>query len=261
MSIPLTVQMIVKNEDRWVWYAIASVINYASHLLIFDTGSEDKTVDIINTFPKNKITFEKKGSINPNQLTRLRQEQLERTKTNWFMIVDGDEIWPKNSVIRLLDVIKKSKSSEIGIVVKSHVCIGDILHSQDEKAGKYIIKNRIGHYNIRAYKKLESYHWTGEYPNEAYVNKAGIPIQNQENRLIFLDGYYWHLRHLPRSTKFKNSKRKFEIGKKIRQEDLPEVFFSQRPEIVSSPWQTYNSREKLISILNTPILYIKRRLL
>ena len=63
MKPNLTVQMIVKNEDQWIWYAIASVIDYASKLIIFDTGSRDKTVEIIKSFKSSKIIFKQKGDV------------------------------------------------------------------------------------------------------------------------------------------------------------------------------------------------------
>ena len=38
---------LVMNEDRFIWYAVMSVIDYVDKILIFDTGSTDGTVRII----------------------------------------------------------------------------------------------------------------------------------------------------------------------------------------------------------------------
>lgn len=260
MKNNLTVQMIVKNEDWWIWYAISSIIKYIPSLIIFDTGSQDNTVKIIKTFPKSNIILEEKGLVNHKQMTQLRQEQLERTKTDWFMIVDGDEVWPESTINNLIKAVNLADQSKIGVVVKMRVCVGDVLHCQPESAGKYSIGNRKGHLNIRAYKKLSNYHWINEYPNEAYANYSGKPIQEEKDKLIFLDKYYWHLRHLKRSTLVNNPKRKFEVGKALKKEDLPAVFFEKRPTIVPSPWVNYNFWERLISHVCTPIVNLKRRL-
>ena len=32
----ITGHMVIKNEDRWVWFAIMSVIEYLDRLIIFD---------------------------------------------------------------------------------------------------------------------------------------------------------------------------------------------------------------------------------
>lgn len=259
MILPITAQMIVKNEDRWIWYAIKSIIDHVSYILIFDTGSQDNTVEIIKSFSTHKIKFEQKGTVNPKQLVKLRQEQLERTKTDWFLLVDGDEVWPENSIKKLVNSISKNQA-KVGVVVKAKICLGDIFHYQDDKAGRYRIGERLGHYNIRAYRKIKGYYWQGIYPNEAYVDGKNLPIQEKKTDLIFLDNYYWHLRHLPRSTKFKNIKRKFEFGKPIAGKDIPEVFSLKRPSIVSSPLVSYSIEEKLAALVLTPLRVIKRTL-
>ena len=41
------VHTLVKNEERYIWYSVMSVIDYIDKILIWDTGSTDKTVDII----------------------------------------------------------------------------------------------------------------------------------------------------------------------------------------------------------------------
>lgn len=256
-----TVSMIVRNEDQWIWYAISSVINFSSQILIYDTGSCDKTIDIIKTFPQNKIVFEKKELVDPQQITTLRQEHLIRTKSDWFVIVDGDEVWPKKSIEELINTMDTAQKDKSAIVVRSRICVGDIYHCQPESAGKYNIGGRKGHINIRAYRKLTNYHWAGKYPDEAYVGPQGIPVQDEQDKLIFVNSYYWHLRHLSRSSRFFNKKRKLEIGMPIDRILLPEVFWKRRPTIVPSPWIKLTDKENFIATLVNPLRKIKRQIL
>lgn len=254
-----SVHMIVKNEDQWVWYAIASVIEEAVQLFIYDTGSIDNTVEIVNTFPKNKILFVEKGTVTAEQLVKLRQEQLIRTKTEWFLLLDGDEVWPKRPLKKFRREIESADKNKTGIVFRTKVCLGDVFHCQDENAGRYEIADYKGHLNIRGYKKIKSYRWTGTYPDEAYVDGDNIPLQNNKEELIFIDDYYWHLTHLNRSSVTKNSKRKLEIGLKISQDSVPEVFSYKRPPIVPSPWVKYSAKDYIISSILTPLRKIKRK--
>lgn len=256
-----SVHMIVKNEDQWIWYAIASVIEEAAQLVIYDTGSQDKTVEIIKTFPQNKIIFEEKGEVSSKQLVGFREEQVKRCKTDWFLLLDGDEVWPKRTLNRFCQRIKKAEEDKKGVVFRTRVCLGDVLHYQDEAAGKYEIAGWRGHLNIRGYRRDKNYKWVGIYPNEAYVDKNNIPLQNQKDKLIFIDDYYWHLTHLKRSSVIKNPKRKLEIGYKISPNSLPEVFYYQRPSIVSSPWIGYSPGEYIIALFLTPLRKIKRKFL
>ena len=96
-SKTLTAHMMLCNEERWCWYAIMSVINYVDHMIIYDTGSTDNTVKIIKEILqipqyKDKVIFEEKGKVEREEFVRLRDEMVQRTKDDYFMIVDGDEV-------------------------------------------------------------------------------------------------------------------------------------------------------------------------
>ena len=90
----ITVHMIVKNEDRFIWYAIQSVVDFVDKLIIYDTGSSDKTLSIIKSIKNKKIHLSEKQISNKHDISLLRQKQLEETDTDWIWIVDGDEIYP-----------------------------------------------------------------------------------------------------------------------------------------------------------------------
>jgi glycosyltransferase involved in cell wall biosynthesis len=97
----LTVHCLIKNEENFIFYAIKSVVDFVDKIIIFDTGSTDKTVAIVNSLVNqypHKIIFEEKGDCNKSQHTLLRQEMIEKTKTEWFMVLDGDEIWTKRGM-------------------------------------------------------------------------------------------------------------------------------------------------------------------
>ncbi|KKR11163.1 MAG: Glycosyl transferase family 2 [Candidatus Woesebacteria bacterium GW2011_GWA1_39_21b] len=64
---------LVRNEERYIWFSVMSVINYVDKILIWDTGSTDNTVSIIREIKKKypeKIDFKKVGKVdaqkNPN---------------------------------------------------------------------------------------------------------------------------------------------------------------------------------------------------
>ena len=55
MKSNLTVHCVIKNEERWIWFAINSILDIAGEVLIYDTGSADKTVEIVKTIKSKKI--------------------------------------------------------------------------------------------------------------------------------------------------------------------------------------------------------------
>lgn len=261
----LTAHILVRNEEQWVWYAIRSVLPYVSKVVVFDTGSTDLTATIIRSISSKRIDFQERGPQDRQGLVRLRNEMLTLTKTGWFLLVDGDEIWPRRAIRKLVNAAAAANQGIWGIVVRTRNCVGDIQHFQPESAGKYRLLGRTGHFSIRAYRKLPGFSWKGEYPWEAFCDNQGTPINDQDRHLRFLDVAYWHVTHLRRSSRSdevldRQKKRKRELGIAASRSELPEVFFRDRPKIVPPPvWQA-TPTDQLLSTVTTPLRKIKRRL-
>ena len=255
----LTAHTIVRNEEQWIWYAIQSVLEYVEQIIIFDTGSTDDTIKIIKSIHSPKIKLLEKGTVTPERLVALRNEQLQMTKTDWFLLLDGDEVWPEPTIKELVRVIPETQNHLSAIAVKAMVPVGDLFHYQSESAGRYEILGRRGHFNIRGYRIKEGYKWEGIYPLEAYADTNHIPVQKKNDELVLLKNAYWHLTHLVRSSRRRDQKYKYEIGKKIN-DKLPEVFFKTRQAIVPSPWISFSGYERIKAIFLTPLREIKRKL-
>jgi glycosyltransferase involved in cell wall biosynthesis len=242
MTPKITIHTIIKNEDRWIWYALKSVIDLAQKILIYDTGSTDKTLEVIETINSPKIILESHPASTRQDLVKLRQHQLDRTTTPWFMLLDGDEIWPRPNLLQLLTAATKNKPETLAFFTRTRNCVGDIYHYLPKSAGRYQIKGVTGHLNIRLIRKVPGLKIVGEYPLEAYTLED-TPIQNLESRIQFVDTWYLHATHLPHSTSILSTahvidrlgKLKFwRPGLKMSQTELPEVFWAKRPDIVPS---------------------------
>ena len=124
----LTVHSIVCNEP-YVYYAIKSVYPYVDKILLYDTGSYDRyTLSDIETLLKedleHKIVF-KQVSIDvleadvdyekiEEEFKRFkgkkgkgsaRQLQIDDTDTDFFMVVDGDEIYYRSAMEKIRDIV------------------------------------------------------------------------------------------------------------------------------------------------------------
>lgn len=198
MAFGLTSQTLVKNEARWIKSALLSVIDQVETMLVWDTGSTDRTAAVIQSIKSPKIQFKQCGLADRQQLVKLRQQQIKATKTDWFLLLDGDEVWPKKNLIQLIKVMKQAKPETIALVNRTRNCVGDLYHYLPESAGHYQIGPWYGHLNIRVIKNLPGLKVVGEYPHEAYVYR-GKPLQNQPENLEFVNTWYLHLTHLKRS--------------------------------------------------------------
>ena len=246
MSIKITSHTVVKNEDQWIWYSLMSVLPLVNKMIIYDTGSTDNTVKIIKSIKSPKISFKQILTKTRKDIVKLRQQQISETTTPWFILLDGDEIWPRKNLIKLINAAASADKKLLALFNRTKNCVGDIFHYLPEKKGLYSIKGKTGHLNMRMFRKNKDLRITGEYPLEAFTHK-GIPLQQLDDKIKFVDTWYLHTTHLPRSSRpakeviDRQKKQKFRLGVKMSKNDLPEVLWIKKPSIVPPPitnrWQ------------------------
>ncbi len=102
----LSIGMIVKNEEKYLERCLTALKpileNVDSELIIADTGSTDKTVEIAKKFTDNVFYFEW-----INDFAAARNSTLERARGEWYMFIDADEI-----VRDCADIIRFFKTGE-----------------------------------------------------------------------------------------------------------------------------------------------------
>jgi len=121
----LTIQSIVRNEP-FIYYSIKSVYDFADVILLYDTGSTDSTLDDIGKLlaedyakkirfkslpiidetrwqkfsdmnaimARSKKNFEQTG----RNMASLRRQQITETTTEFFLLLDGDEICHRKTI-------------------------------------------------------------------------------------------------------------------------------------------------------------------
>lgn len=196
----VTLHTVVCNESRFIKAALLAALssNKVERALVWDTGSTDQTVVEILSIKDKRIKFQQKGNIDRNSLVHLRKEQLKMTKTPWFLLVDGDEIWPRDNLDKLILAMKQCDNKTTAFVCRTRNAVGDIYHYLPESEGHYQIGFWKGHLNIRAIRNLPGLTVRGEYPNEWY-ELNGKKLQDQPEGLKFVNTWYLHATHLKRS--------------------------------------------------------------
>lgn len=272
-KLKIAVNTIIRNEERWVWFAVMSVINYVDEIMIWDTGSTDKTIEVIKNINNPKIKFKAiKVTENESDLSKARNQMLKETRADWLMILDGDEIWPDTSIQKAIEFIKSKGNSYDSIVVPTLNCIGDVFHISPPNAGQYKIAGRKGHYNLRFInlRRIPGLH-VANLSNQlqSYYDRHGIKIQDRDPKNIaFINAPYLHMTHLLRSHSRKHdagvfwrgSKYKTELGVSLSKDfKYPTCFNLPRPQIVISPWHRRNIIYVLNALWQTPLKLIKRR--
>jgi glycosyltransferase involved in cell wall biosynthesis len=217
-SYQITAHVLVRNEDQFLRFALESALPLVSAYLIYDTGSTDRTLEILKNY-----RFEEKGPQDPSGITRLRNEMIAKTKTDWFFLLDGDEVWNRQMLADYLEFTLKQPRQILATFLRTRNCVGDIYHYRDDSSGRYEIAGRKGHLNARAYRREVV--WRGQYPLEGCVDSRDA------RRLAFFEGYYWHLTHLRRSSSAEAvmgfRRPVLDLGLEAKTEELPEVLRGQ----------------------------------
>lgn len=83
----LSVVIITKNEEANIARTLASVVDFADEIVIVDSGSTDRTLEIARKFgPKMKVFVEEwKG------FARQKNSAIEKANGDWILSLDADE--------------------------------------------------------------------------------------------------------------------------------------------------------------------------
>ena len=264
----ITVHTIVKNEDRFIWYSLSSVLPFADIVLVCDTGSTDLTYQTLKTFDNPKIILERKKIRNREDVTRLRQEQLKSTPEGFIWLVDGDEIYPRTTAQEIRELVDRQSSRQIeGIVVRRHDLLGDVFHYQDDSAGYYRLFGQKGHFALRLINldQLPGLHLSGTYPLEGYYDRFNQEIIHHDPlKYVFTKGYLFHASYLKRSSDedseiYNRHKYKVEKGLPVDSGKIPQVFtLSKRPDFVPLVTVKRNLAYEIEAMFLTPLKKIKR---
>lgn len=95
--IRLSLCMIVKNEEAVLTRVLASAIQFADEILVADTGSTDRTVEISRQYTKHIYHYPWN-----DDFAAARNFICEKVSTEYWMWLDADDIVPAESIAAIL---------------------------------------------------------------------------------------------------------------------------------------------------------------
>lgn len=229
----LTVQCMIRNEP-FIYYTIMSVYDYATTILLYDTGSYDdytlKDIETILEIDKkrdNKIIYKKikletdetkwtietlGAEIQKNKgkfgIGKCRQLMIEDTKTEWFMILDGDEVHYKKSMDILVNNFIPNVADNIIAVAVPLIWLTDTnTYYNISDSARFFRTNRV---------KMD-----GKSPDEwhCYKNTGKRIVREDPNRVVANVKYYTHWEVYLKPWRRLHRIKKFNVFK----DKLPEV--------------------------------------
>lgn len=101
-KVDLTIIIPTKNEEKNLSTCLMPLTDWASKILIVDSNSIDKTIEIADSFGVEVILFDYKGG-----WPKKRQYVLDNYKftTSWVLLLDSDEILTSDSKLEIENAI------------------------------------------------------------------------------------------------------------------------------------------------------------
>lgn len=161
MKNEVSLCMIVKNEEEYLPRCLNSVKNIVDEIIIVDTGSTDRTVEIAKEFD-SKIYFFQWN----NNFSEARNESLKHATKDWILIIDADEEVYKEDQ-ELFKILLNSKLDENAIYNFQGVSYSG--NSIDEN-------NKTINLNPRLFKNNIGIHYEGAIHNQLIYNKENYNV-------------------------------------------------------------------------------------
>jgi len=100
----ISVVILTKNSQKYLTKVLKST-EFAEEVIIYDNGSNDKTIEIANQFSNTKIFIDKTW----NGFGIQKQKAVEKTKNRWVFVLDSDEIITDNLKEEIIKTINNPK--------------------------------------------------------------------------------------------------------------------------------------------------------
>ncbi len=108
LKATLSLCMIVKNEEEYLPDCLESVRNVVDQIVVVDTGSTDRTVEIARSFGAEVHSFEWR-----NDFAAARNESLKHATGDWILWMDADERLIPSSLPALKKILRPEKKPVI----------------------------------------------------------------------------------------------------------------------------------------------------
>ena len=98
--------IITKNEEKNIFACIEALINWTDEIIIFDSGSQDKTLEILNNFKSEKIKITK---IEWLGFAKTKNMAIKKASGDWILSIDADEVVTEKLKEEILENIKTNE--------------------------------------------------------------------------------------------------------------------------------------------------------
>ncbi|WEV48811.1 glycosyltransferase family 2 protein [Acinetobacter sp. ESL0695] len=112
------------NEENNIEDCLKSLVSWVDEIIIVDMYSDDRTIEIAKKYTDKIFYFERVGYADP-----ARAFALDKASNEWIIVLDADEIIPKNLSEYLISLAKGNEHDAIWIPRRNFMFGKEIKHT------------------------------------------------------------------------------------------------------------------------------------
>ncbi len=202
-GLTLSLCMIVKDEEEMLPRCLAAAKDAVDEIIIVDTGSTDRTVEIAEEFGATVIEFPWTGSFSD-----ARNVSFDAATCDWMMFLDADEVLVEGEAEKLRELTGRTWAEGIYLVEQNYTGIAEEGTS-------------VTHNALRVFRNRPEYRFTGRLHEQIAHTLPGYLPERIENSTVRLE-HYGYLTTV-RETKDK-SRRNLELLERQSEEGVDTAF-------------------------------------
>jgi glycosyltransferase involved in cell wall biosynthesis len=174
-AVPATGQtvslcMIVKDEEAMLPRCLAAIAEHVDELIVVDTGSSDRTVEIAESFGARVLHHEWDGDF-----AAARNVSLDAATSDWLMYLDADEVLVEGDGPRLRELLGRTWREGFWLTETNHV--GEL---EDGAA--------VAHNALRLFRNRPEYRFEGRV-HEQFAHRLPSMPERLEPSPVRIDHY------------------------------------------------------------------------
>ena len=115
----LSVVLIVKNEEKNLEACLKTVVEFATEIIVFDTGSTDKTIEIAKQYTQKVIS-----DTNWQGFGDARQKAQSHAQCDWVLMLDADERVTPILRDSIIEAIIQNQQQNVYSLSRLSICFG-----------------------------------------------------------------------------------------------------------------------------------------
>lgn len=171
----LSLCMIARNEEEFIGDCLASVQGVADEIIVVDTGSTDRTVEIAQQYGAKVFHF-------PwiNDFSAARNEALKHATCDWILVLDADEQLDRDSIPHLKQALRNQQNIGYNLIIEN------FLGKEGESSQTAML--------FRLFQNRRNVNFEGIIHEQAMpsAQRTGMPIEPARVRILhrgYLDQY------------------------------------------------------------------------